>query len=413
MQNQTAFGMFDRITSRPVRVTAGRFAVAICSLVAVELSPDERCARADVPKAELPTPSLPRRGGTLLPVPLVTSDSDNGVGFGAALAYYYGDGQTLPYRFGLVAQALFTTVGVSDDYLNLDWLRPFDSLFRVGLEIRYRREPNASWFGAGNLSPKPPSVAARYNQYGQQVPAARLLVQRPVAEHLALFCTYLAEYSIEETYAGSLLALTKPVGTSGGFNAPVGVGAAFDSRDSEVWTTRGQYLELSLRDATTWTGSRYRWQGATATWRGFVPLPWQVVGAGRALVDGMRGGVPFYDLDSTGSLHEIDGLGGANTMRGFVKDRFVGKGKVLLNGEFRRVFWDTSVIAHRVEFGGVTFADVGRVYGTSFSDGPTLLLHYDAGAGLRALIDRELVIRVDVGISIEGPRIYALFQNMF
>ena len=350
---------------------------------------------------------------TVLPVPIVTSDSDNGVGFGAALAYYQGDGHTAPYRFAAVAQVLLTTVGVSDDYLNLDWLRPFDSDFRAGIELRYRREPNASWFGAGNLAPRPPNSSPRYNQYNQQVPAVRLLLQRPVSKHFSLFGTYLAEYAIEQSYPDSLLASTNPVGIAGGFNGPLSGGITYDTRDSEVWPTRGQSAEVSMRGAASWTGSRYAWQGATAIWRGFAQIPWAAVAAGRVLVDGMRGDVPFYDLDATGSLHEIDGLGGANTMRGFVKDRFVGKGKVLLNGEVRKVFYDVSVFAQHIEFGAVLFADVGRVYGSTFNDGPALQLHYDGGAGLRAIVNRQLVVRLDVGASIEGPRVYALFQNMF
>ena len=82
----------------------------------VKVSHDGRLVAFQVNADEPPESPCVGNSATVLPVPIVTSDSDNGVGFGAALAYYQGDGYTAPYRFAAVAQVLLTTVGVSDDY---------------------------------------------------------------------------------------------------------------------------------------------------------------------------------------------------------------------------------------------------------------------------------------------------------
>lgn len=364
------------------------------------------------PPKEAPVPALPP-SITVLPVPLITYDSDNKLGFGAVGAFYYDDHRVEPYRLGLVLQLLETTVGVADDYLNVDLVHPFDLPVRFTGEFRYRREPNASWFGAGNTTPRLTSAPSAYNLFSQETPAARLTVQHPLGTHWSTLFAYLFEYSVISPYPGSLLEMTKPTGIGGGRNASLLLGFAYDSRDNEAWPTRGQFLEISARSSNEWTGSNFNWVGGTAIARMFFLLPGNVVLAERLLIDVMDGNVPFYDLNATGSLQEVDGLGGVNSMRGFVKDRFVGLGKVLENVEVRRLFNSVTILNTHIDFGGVLFGDVGRVYGQTFHDGPPLLVHGDLGVGVRAMMNRELVLRLDVALSNEGPRFFAVFRNLF
>ena len=364
------------------------------------------------PAWEAPAPPPPP-SFTVLPVPLVTYDSDNKLGFGAVGAFYYDDHRVEPYRLGLVLQLLETSVGVADDYLNVDVVHPLDLPLRLTAEFRYRREPNASWYGAGNTTPRITNAPSAYNLFNQETPAARLTLQYPLTPHWSALFAYLFEYSIVSAYPGSLLELTKPIGFSGGKNASALLGLAYDSRDHEAWPTRGQFVEISGRVAEKFTGSDFNWIGGTAIARLFFTLPGDVVLAERFLLDVMDGNVPFYDLDATGSLQEVDGLGGVNSMRGFVKDRFVGLGKVLENVEFRRLFSSVEVLHTHIDVGAVLFGDLGRVYGQSFHDGSPTLLHGDVGIGVRAMMNHALVLRLDVALSNEGPRFFAVFRNLF
>ncbi len=350
---------------------------------------------------------------TILPVPLVSYDSDNGLGLGLAAALFYNDGVSEPYRFSLIAQILGTTDGVTQDYVKLDYLNLFGSGLRLNAEARFLHEPNASWFGIGNTTQNLAGEPTDYYQYHRTAPALRTVLRHVILGGWYGYAGYLLEDMFIQPYPGSLLVEQQPLGIGGGLNAPVMLGIAYDSRDFEPWPTSGEYTDLSFRAAEPWTGSQYAWVGGTLVWRTYDSLPWRLVFAQRFLADVMYGNVPFFAEDETGGLEELHGLGGWSTLRGFVKDRFLGDGKVLENLELRRFFLGLTPFHQRIDLGFTAFADLGRVYGESFVDGPPLLIHWDLGGGLRAMLNRNLVIRADVGASDEGPRIYLLFGNLF
>ncbi len=366
-----------------------------------------------IPNLQRPEqPSTPKARYTLLPVPLVGYDSDNGVSLGVAGALFYNDGVAQPYRDSLIAQALVTTVGVSQDYLKADLLDLFGTGFRLNGELRYLLEPNASYYGVGNTTKQQPAGASYY-QFGRSQPGLRLELRHALGGDFFWYGGYLLEYASIDIYSHSLLADQRPTGLQGGFSNPVQTGFVYDTRDFEPWPRHGQYDDLSVRTAGPLTLSNYDWSGATAVFRIYEELFWKVVVAERLFLDVMVGDVPFFDEDATGGLEEMHGLGGYSTMRGFVKDRFLGDGKLLENLELRRLFYGFEPWGQRIDLGATVFTDVGRVYGDSFVDGPAFLLHWDVGGGLRAMLNRDLVVRFDVGVSEEGPRVFLLFNNMF
>jgi hypothetical protein len=354
------------------------------------------------------------KGYTFLPVPLISYDSDNGVYFGAAAALFYNDGIAQPYRFSVIGQVLVTTDGVSQDYLKADMLHVLGTDYRINTEVRFLVEPNASFFGIGNTTVnQPQGQPLSYYQYRQVNPAWRVEVRHPLAGHIFLYAGYLIEYAIITVYHDSLLSQTTIPGTGGGLNSPLQAGVVYDSRDFEPWPAHGIYAEVAIRGAQHWTASNYEWVGATGIFRIYQELAFGVIVADRLLIDAMHGTVPFYDEDSTGGIEEMDGLGGFNSMRGFVKDRFMGDGKVLENLELRRFFYGFHLFGQQFDLGAVVFGDAGRVFAHNIDDGPALLIHWDVGGGLRLMLNRDLVIRADVGVSVEGPRVYILFNNMF
>ena len=127
--------------------------------------------------------------------------------------------------------------------------------------------------------------------------------------------------------------------------------------------------------------------------------------------------VPFWELAE---------LGGQDTLRGFFPNRFLGKGRVLLNGEarFRIVEFDFFDLWH-VHIDGVVFGDGGRVFldkddledEFQVGDIADSIIHtfqYSYGAGLRFKLSRALVARVDVGFSDEETGlVYLSFGQTF
>ncbi|MCC6766343.1 MAG: BamA/TamA family outer membrane protein [Deltaproteobacteria bacterium] len=142
------------------------------------------------------------------------------------------------------------------------------------------------------------------------------------------------------------------------------------------------------------------------------PLVWrrQVIAlhANTEVVFGDQDHIPFFELSS---------LGGDDTMRGYFPQRFLGKGSMLLNAEYRlklvdfnfRKLWDVTI-------DGVAFGDLGRV----FEDGHDFTHHtfddvrYSYGGGLRIGLSSGLVARIDAGFSPEQTGlVYLTFGHTF
>jgi outer membrane protein assembly factor BamA len=118
----------------------------------------------------------------------------------------------------------------------------------------------------------------------------------------------------------------------------------------------------------------------------------------RALAQYVSGGeIPLFDHASLGG-------GNVNTaMRGYPLNRFLDKGKFLVNAEYRfPIIW---------RLGGNVFADTGTVWPSlrEIDLGETA---FDAGVGLRFYMP-DLVVRVDVAWSGEGMGLYFNFDHIF
>ena len=118
----------------------------------------------------------------------------------------------------------------------------------------------------------------------------------------------------------------------------------------------------------------------------------------RALAQYVGGdAIPVFDHAS---------LGGGNiltALRGFPQNRFLDRGKFLVNAEYRfPLFWS---------LGGNVFTDAGTVWHSlrTIDLGETA---FDAGLGLRFYMP-DFVVRVDVAWSREGMGLYFNFGHIF
>jgi outer membrane protein assembly factor BamA len=174
----------------------------------------------------------------------------------------------------------------------------------------------------------------------------------------------------------------------------------YDTSDSQIHPTRGVRFIVQDDAAGRLTGSgQASFNRVTVDLRKYQTLfgPKDVL-AVRALMQYVAGAsVPFFDNASLG--------GGAvmNAMRGYGLNRFLDKGKFLVNAEYRfPILW---------RFGGNVFCDTGTVW-------PSLKaidlghLAFDAGVGLRFYMP-DFVARVDVAWSGEGMGLYFNFGHIF
>jgi hypothetical protein len=124
-------------------------------------------------------------------------------------------------------------------------------------------------------------------------------------------------------------------------------------------------------------------------------------------VDETVGDLPFYDLPS---------LGGANTLRGYIANRFTDEAAWHAVAEYRfwvipRGFRLTRTI--RIErIGLAVFGELGSV-APSLGDLPSARVHASYGVGLRISLERVAMFRTDVGFSDEGTNITVSFGLSF
>lgn len=183
----------------------------------------------------------------------------------------------------------------------------------------------------------------------------------------------------------------------------------YDTRDSQHTPYKGGLIQLSVDGIPLQSSNRAAATTALeGNWIFKVPgllhdngdaleehPPTDAVALG-AFINATHGDLPFWALPS---------LGGRNTLRGYIQNRFTDKAAWHATGEYRiwvvpRGFTVTDAI--RVERVGMAlFYDIGTV-GGSVDDLFSSTIHDSYGASLRFSLERTAIFRADLGFSDEG-----------
>ena len=186
-------------------------------------------------------------------------------------------------------------------------------------------------------------------------------------------------------------------------------GLIWDTRDRETGATRGTWTEILVQhvpEALGAEGSYTRW---TLADRRYLSLGSRLVFAHRYLVQNVDGEAPVQDLFLVQtSFKQQEGLGGAKTVRGVLKNRFVGKGLLVWNAELRWRAADFTAFGRSFHTVLTAFVDHGRVWeeglevGELFED-----LHRGIGGGVRLGMGENFTVALDMATSDEtGLPIY-------
>ncbi len=363
--------------------------------------------------------SQKEEGVDALGLPLVSFNSDQGVGFGAAGgAYFYSRGYA-PYRHALGAQVFFTTGGSQNHWLRYDAPDLFGKV-RFEARAEFRRERYSPYYGPGNLTEPGfdgPSNDPRFN-YDRLSPGGFVRLRMPLVRPdfpLQGYVSYGFRYTKVDPYPGSLLVQEAPVGIAGGPTGQLQAGLLVDTRDDESDPTSGGLEEVALRGSAEPTGSKYRYGGVTLSERRFFPLGSKnLIFAQRITADFLFGDVPFFEWANTGGLYPTEGIGGMSSVRGVPRQRFAGDVKVFSNTELRYSPYAFNLFGALVRVGGLAFVDVGHVWHPHVYDGGAGDWHFGVGGGIR-LARRAAVVRLDVAYAPQLNRsgVYATFGQMF
>jgi hypothetical protein len=408
-------------------------------------------------------------GGYFTGLPLVNSDPDTGIGFGARVLYFDNGErddpmfEITPYRHRLYGQAFFTTNGYQ--YHTIDYDAPYlaDLPIRLRASLIYEKNIAANYFGIGDGSlghlafPGSPDTFTTQSSYTDA-----LRKVQPNGTAYTRFDQYILEHpkavgTVERDFFGGLVrglvginigyagvrqwtgetvdadvkspeaptrldldcAAGRIVGCGGGFDNTIKLGVAFDTRDFEPDPNSGVFVELTGEISGKYTLSDYDWQRLTFAPRVYYsPFPklTDLVLAARFVGQVQSSGTPFFELNQLSFAdYNRAGLGGLRTIRGFKQDRFVGPVVALTNFEVRWTFYEfTPSFAKKQHFALMLapFFDVGRVF-DSVSDIELKRFRNGQGAGFRIAWNQATIIVLDYGISREGSNLYVNFNHPF
>jgi outer membrane protein assembly factor BamA len=180
-----------------------------------------------------------------------------------------------------------------------------------------------------------------------------------------------------------------------GVSSGIGIHLTYDTRDSNIYPTKGNYLELSALTYQSFLESDYQFNSYLIDLCNYRTLFGDHVLALQGVFGSIVGSPPFL------LMHSLE-----DTLRGFSDNRFVDKNVVSFQAEYRLpLFW---------RFGAVGFVGVGQVTDSlsSFTLGG---FKPSAGAGLRMTINREhrINLRIDYGRSADDSSFDINFMEYF
>lgn len=394
--------------SLPVRLTA-LAAVALTPLVA--LAP----ASAQQPAG---TTSAPSRGWELTGLPALNYDADEGVGYGALVeAYDYGPG-IRPYRLTIQPTLFLTTEGRRDLTWFVDAPVLGNGRWRITSSGGFEHQLAMPWYGVGNATSYDAANESKpnehYYRYGRDRRRLTVDLQRTVGRTplrvlvgagLSSTRVDLTPFDEGTTLLAQQLGGVTPERTRENYAR---AGVVWDTRDREIGTRRGAWGELLVQRTSRGLAATSDWTRVTGTWRGYVPLGEKVVFAQRWVGQAATGDLPFTELPViASSFKEQEGLGGAKTLRGIPRDRYVGPALALVNTELRWRAREGRILGKPSHVVLTGFLDGGRVW----SDVPNLAdatsdivrdWHFGYGGGVRVVRGESFVVAVDVGHSRES-----------
>ncbi|MEI6455445.1 MAG: BamA/TamA family outer membrane protein [bacterium] len=402
--------------------------------------------------SNFPVKEKKRKGWTWAALPVVAYDADQGFQFGAlGQVFYYGDGTTYPeYRHTIYAECSWFTKGSAVYQLFYDSKYLLPGKIRITADIDYLTERALDFYGFNGYEANYISSVTKQGSedyisrvfYKHERKMFRLMadLQGPILTQkfrwlagINFFNFQTATVDISRINKGkneenqlpdtALLydqyvkyGLIGPDEKNGGNVIYLKLGLVYDSRDNEAAPNSGLWSEALLLSAPTFLGNNpYAFFRIALTHRQFIPIvKKKLIAAYQLSYQGTIGGsVPYYVLPYINSSYSLttkpDGLGGAKTIRGVLRNRIVGDGVVFGNVELRWKFFKSIILKQNVYFGLTAFMDGGMVvqphqiytntipeneqsfYFNAASD----CLHMSSGLGLRLAINDNFIIAVD------------------
>jgi Omp85 superfamily domain len=354
------------------------------------------------------------RGIEVSGLPALSFDADEGFGYGVILALYAYDASSTTYRWTVQPTVFLTTEGRRDYTLFFDAPSRADRPWRTTLFAGHEQQLAAPYYGLGNATDYQSAIERgstryfyRYGRIRDRVsldlqhslgnPSLRLLVGAGVSND---------KINLTPFDSGTTLIQhdLNNVTPANGHTNYLRAGLTWDTRDREIGSLSGTWADVIVQRIDKSLGASTSYTRWTSTARHYQPLTDRLTLANRLLAQSVVGDAPFYVLGEVQGAQKVqDGLGGASTVRGLPKDRYVGKGIVVSNNELRWRAADFTLRGRKSSLVLSGFVDAGRVWADGIDLSTTLDdLHAGYGGGARVGFGKSFVVAVDVGHSAQS-----------
>jgi len=341
--------------------------------------------QSDIVEGQSASKSIFRKDARLVPVPIPIVNPTIGVGLAAALIYMHPQKSQNP-------DAPTTTTGVLGMYTDTQsWAvgAIHDGYYRDD-SIRLRLpavhgEFNLDFYGTGNDSPHKDNPV-EYNAATNAL-NPRLLFELPW-DNWFLGGRYTlmnidAKLNTAESFPNAP-GLGKKTQTSG-----LGMVSVYDSRNSNFWPSKGNWLELIPTLYGEYLGGDHDYLKLIGKWAQYFPIGKTVTFVYRLDGQFVDGDAPFWDLSRI-------------RLRGYEGGQFLDNVAVTAQAEVRWNFYN--------RWTGLAFGGCGRIADTigDLGSAPT---HPAGGIGLRYMLveKQKLSIGLDVAYA-EGGNVSVYFQ---
>ncbi len=295
------------------------------------------------------------------------------------------------------------------------------------LRGKYDLDPQREFFGLGNNDVGPDPLTTHLFQ---EIGGAVTIGYRPFERLAFNFSIGVRDVDIRRGERRCCIMFTPDApefadlpGIQGGMTNPIALSLVWNTRDDVMRPSRGWRVILKAihTDKTLFSDFEFtRYIFDAGYLRAVLPKRRMVLGlrVNGEWIDAPSRDIPFWELTE---------LGGADSLRGFYPHRFLGKGRLLLNGESRFKLVDFNFFDWwQVRIDGVVFADGGRVFidrgdlKDEFRLDSEIIgrvidnFQYDYGGGIRIGLSEALVARIDAGFSDENTGlVYLTFGQTF
>jgi hypothetical protein len=398
-----------------------------------------------------------KEGAYVTGTPDFSSDPVNGFGYGGEGSLYFDGKRTDPffyytaYRTKIDFVVFNTTKNQREFFLKLDVPYIFSSKWRLRIEGGYEANPNLLFFGLtpkeslqgltyypGLDSTKAPVRNARYsdyekngligvntfyNNYFKKEGVINVSMERSFfGDKVGTLVGFeLAQLNYSTFSGNSLLKKESDQGLVKGvknnFITIAQFGLGYDTRDLEPDPGSGWFLELTDEVSLKSLGSSYNFNkiyGHANLYQSILPSVFpKLVFAARTAMGYIGGDAPFFEYQDEWSQEgDVEGLGGAHTLRGYKISRFVGRLMNFNNFELRWRFAKARIFRQQFAFSAVPFFDIGGVY-DNLSRFDFSQMKYSEGIGLRIAWNVNTILRFDYAWSKEDMQFFFNLAHTF